>query len=186
MFKIKIHKLLLKYGISVLVEMILSICGLVSVLSIYKLYKTTLLFYFILYNVIISAFAIFHFVRVFKDLMREEIDDVVYVKMKLIFMIMSFIWGVVILEHSNIMYWYHNNYPSAYASFISYFILSGLYILQTIYKISVYLYDLSQGRQTYTVINSYEYDKIITSKTTGNTYNSSDSSDNNFDFIYQT
>jgi len=182
MFGIKIHKILLKYGISTLIETILTICGLISILSIYKLYKTTVLFYFILYNIIVSLFAICHFVRVFKDLMREEINDTVYIKMKLIFMIMSFIWGVVILEHSSLINWYHNNYPSAYITFICYFIFSGLYIMEVIYKIASYLYDLSKGKQSYTIINTWEHDKILTNKN-NLSYNSAE--ENNFDFIDQ-
>lgn len=184
MFGIKIHKILLKYGISILIEMVLAILGLVSVLTVYKLYKTTLLFYFILYNIIVSIFAICHFIKVFKDLMREEINDSVYVKMKLIFMIMSFIWGICILQYEGLMTWYHNNYPSAYATFISYFIFSGLHIINVIYKIISHYYNLSQGKCTYTVINSYEHDKILSSSR-HNTQNYNSSTDNDFDFIDQ-
>jgi hypothetical protein len=141
MCKINFDLDIIKHGIVTLINLILSISGLVSVLTIYKLYETTLLFYFLLYNIIVSIFSIFHFMRVCKDMLREEIKDGSYVKIKLLLMIASFIWGIIILEHSEIILFYQNNYPNVYVSFINFFIMSSLSILDTIYKITHYFYN---------------------------------------------
>jgi len=135
MCKINLEWNIIKYGIATLIDLILSITGLISVLTIYKLYETTLLFYFLLYNIIVSIFNIFHFLRVFKDMLNEEIKDVSYVKIKLLLMIASFIWGAIILEHTEIILFYQNNYPGVYVTFINFFIMSSLSILDAIYKI---------------------------------------------------
>lgn len=140
MCRIKLEWTILKYGIITLIDLILSISGLISVLTIYKLYETTLLFYFILYNIIVSIFNIFHFIRVFKDMLNEKIKDELYIKIKLLLMIASFIWGVIILEHTDIIIFYQNNYPRVYVSFINFFIMSSLAILDIIYKIVYYVF----------------------------------------------
>ena len=135
MCKININWTILKYSIMTLIELVLSISGIFTVLTIYKLYESTLLFYFLLYNIIVSVFAILHFFKVLKDMLNEEISDIVYVKIKVLLMIASFIWGIVILEHKSIVLFYQNNYPRVYVSFINYFIMSSLSILDIGYKI---------------------------------------------------
>lgn len=135
MCKININWTIFKYSIMTLIELVLSISGIFSVLTIYKLYESTLLFYFLLYNIIVSIFGIFHFFKVLKDMLNEEISDIVYVKIKVLLMIASFIWGIVILEHKIIVLFYQNNYPRVYVSFINYFIMSSLSILDIGYKI---------------------------------------------------
>jgi hypothetical protein len=127
-----------------LIELILSITGIFSVLTIYKLYESTLLFYFLLYNVIVSIFGIGHFFKVLKDTLNEEINDVAYIKIKVILMIASFIWGIVILEHRSIILFYQNNYPRVYVNFINYFIMSSLSILDVGYKITVHFCEIKK------------------------------------------
>lgn len=140
MCKIKIDWLILKYGIFTLLDLILSISGLISILSVYALYSSTLIFYFMLYNIIISVFNMLHFIKVFRDMLNETLNDVIYVKIKILLMITSFIWGIVILQHSEIILFYQKNYPRVYVSFINYFLMSSLSILDTSYKICNYIY----------------------------------------------
>lgn len=145
---------ILKYSIFTLIDLILSISGLIYVSTVYALYNSTLIFYFIIYNIIISLFNIFHFVKVFKDMLEEKLNDVTYVKIKVLLMITSFIWGIIILEHSEIILFYQQNYPKVYTNFINYFIVSSLSILDVIYKIINYLYLKNKKKQ----INSdYEF-----------------------------
>lgn len=154
MCKINLEWTILKYGIITLIDLILSISGLISVLTIYKLYEATLLFYFILYNIIVSIFNIFHFIRVFKDMLNEKIKDEPYIKIKLLLMIASFIWGVIILEHTNIIIFYQNNYPRVYVSFINFFIMSSLAILDIIYKI---VYHICKKEKNNALESDYEF-----------------------------
>ncbi len=158
MCKINFEWMILKYSIITLIELILSISGLFSVLTIYKLYETTLLFYFLLYNIIISIFNTFHFFRVFKDMLNEKIKDEPYVKIKLLLMIASFVWGIIILEHREIIIFYQNNFPRVYVSFINFFIMSSLAILDTIYKI-VYFFCNKESEQD--KINKSDYEFMI-------------------------
>jgi hypothetical protein len=139
MCKINADWTIIKYFIITLIELVLSISGIFSVLTIYKLYESTLLFYFLLYNIIVSIFGIFHFFKGVKDILNDEVNDTVYVKIKVLLMITSFIWGVVILEHKEIILFYQNNYPRVYVSFINFFIMSSLAILDTGYKILYYI-----------------------------------------------
>jgi hypothetical protein len=81
-----------------------------------------------------------HFIKVFKDMLNESLNDVVYVKIKIILMLASFIWGIIILQHSEIILFYQENYPRVYVSFINYFLMSSLSILDVIYKILNYIY----------------------------------------------
>ena len=154
MCKINLEWNIIKYGIITLFDLILSISGLVSVLTIYKLYETTLLFYFILYNIIVSIFNIFHFFKVFKDMMNHKIKDEPYVKLKLLLMIASFIWGITILEHADIILFYQHNYPRVYVSFINFFIMCSLAILDIIYKIIYYIY---KKRHVKNVESDYQF-----------------------------
>jgi hypothetical protein len=141
MCKIKTDVSIIKYCLITLINLILSISGFVSILTVYKLYETTLLFYFLLYNIVVSVFGIFHFLRVFKDMLNEELKDKTYVGIKLLLMIASFIWGTVILSHNEIIVFYQNNYPRVYVSFINFFIMSSLGILDMIYKITYYFHN---------------------------------------------
>jgi hypothetical protein len=145
MCKINLEWGILKYGIITLIDLILSITGLISVLTIYKIYETTLLFYFLLYNVIVSIFGVFHFFRVFKDMLNDAIKDEAYIKIKLLLMIASFTWGIIILEHRDIILFYQNNYPAVYVSFINFFIVSSLAILDVGYKILHWIYQKSNS-----------------------------------------
>jgi hypothetical protein len=76
-----------------------------------------------------------------KDLLNEEIKDIVYVKIKILLLIGSFIWGIFILEHKKTIIFYQNNHPSVYISFVNYFIFSSLSILDIIYKIMCYFHE---------------------------------------------
>lgn len=140
MCKIKFDWLILKYSIFTLIDLILSISGLISVLSVYTLYNNTLIFYFMLYNIIISIFNMLHFIKVFRDMLEERLNDIVYVKIKIVLMIASFIWGIIILQHKEIILFYQENHPKVYTSFINYFLMSSLSILDVIYKILNYIY----------------------------------------------
>jgi hypothetical protein len=151
----KLNWNIVKHSIIVLIDLILTVSGLFSVLTIYKIYETTLLFYFLLYNIIISLFSLFHFFKVIKDMVKEKLKDVVYIKIKLFLMITSFIWGIIILEHKNIILYYQNNYPRVYISFINYFILSSLSILDVIYKI---LYHICKKNNN---VNQVDYDFMV-------------------------
>lgn len=139
MCKIKFDWLIFKYCIFTLIELILSISGLISILSVYALYDSTIIFYFMLYNIIVSIFSIFHFIKVFRDMMNEQLNDVTYVKIKVLMMVASFIWGIVILQHRDTILFFQNNYPRVYVSFINYFIMSSLSILNIFYKIMSYI-----------------------------------------------
>jgi hypothetical protein len=144
MCKVNTDWTIIKYFIITLIELVLSISGIFSVLTIYKLYESTLLFYFLLYNIIVSIFGIFHFLKGVKDILNDEVNDTVYVKIKVLLMITSFIWGIVILEHREIILFYQNNYPRVYVSFINYFIMSSLAILDTGYKILYYICEIKK------------------------------------------
>jgi hypothetical protein len=157
MCKININWTIFKYSIMTLIELVLSISGIFSVLTIYKLYESTLLFYFLLYNIIVSVFAILHFFKVLKDMLNEEISDIVYVKIKVLLMIASFIWGIVILEHKSIILFYQNNYPRVYVSFINYFIMSSLSILDIGYKILCHFCEKKpNNRHDYSILAKIE------------------------------
>jgi hypothetical protein len=138
--------MILKYSIYTFIDLILSISGLISVLTVYTLYNNILIYYFMIYNIIVSLFNITHFIKVFKDLLEEKLNDVVFVKIKCILMIASFIWGIVILQHSEIILFYQKNFPSVYISFINYFIISSLTLLLIIYKIIHFLYTKRKER----------------------------------------
>lgn len=140
MCKIKFNWLILKYSIFTLIDLVLSISGLLSVLSVYALYNSTIIFYFMLYNIIISIFNMLHFLKVVRDMIQETLNDVVYVKIKILLMIASFIWGIIILQNKEIILFYQQNYPRVYVSFINYFFMSSLSILDTFYKILNYIY----------------------------------------------
>ena len=56
--------------------------ALISVLSVYVLYNSTIIFYFMMYSIIISIFNILHFLKVFRDMIYDTLNDVVYVKIK--------------------------------------------------------------------------------------------------------
>lgn len=133
--------LVINYAIGCFIEVTLSVFGLLSIVTIYNLYKNTLLFYFLLYDIIVSLFSIFHFIKVYKDMLNEEIKDIVYVKLKTFLMMTSFIWGIVILQEQNTIIYFQDNYPQAYVSFINYFIFSSFFVLQTIYKILHFIYN---------------------------------------------
>ena len=154
MCKININWTIIKYFIITLIELILSISGIFSVLTIYKLYESTLLFYFLLYNIIVSIFAIFHFFKDVKDMLNNEINNTIYIQIKVLLMIASFIWGIIILEHREIILFYQNNYPRVYVSFINYFIMSSLAILNTGYKILYYICEKKKIiKPDYSIIN---------------------------------
>jgi hypothetical protein len=71
---------------------------------------------------------------------NEKIKDEPYVKIKFILMIASFVWGIVILEQRNIIIFYQNNYPRVYVSFINFFIMCSLTILDVIYKVVCFFF----------------------------------------------
>jgi hypothetical protein len=154
MCKIKFDWLIFKYCIFTLIELILSISGLISVLSVYALYNSTLIFYFMLYNIIISIFSIFHFIKVFRDMINEQLNDITYVKIKILMMVASFIWGIVILQHREIILFFQNNYPRVYVSFINYFIMSSLSILDIIYKIFSFI---NKKKAIHLINKDYEF-----------------------------
>lgn len=140
MCKISFDWLILKYSIFTLIDLILSISGLISILTVYALYNNILIFYFMLYNIIISIFSVLHFIKVFRDMINETLNDVIFVKIKILLMIASFIWGIIILQHKEIILFYQQNYPRVYVSFINFFLMSSLSILDTGYKIINYTY----------------------------------------------
>lgn len=148
MCKKKFNWTILKYSIFTLIDLILSISGLISVLTVYALYNSTLIFYFMMYNIIISLFNMLHFVKVFKDMIEERFNDVIYVKIKVLLMIAGFIWGIIILQHSEIILFYQQNYPKVYTNFVNYFIMSSLSILDIIYKIINFMYLKNKKKPT--------------------------------------
>jgi hypothetical protein len=133
--------MILKYAIYTLLDAILSISGLISIISIYTLYNSKLIFYFVLYNIIISIFDFIHFFKIFKDMINETLNDVAYVKIKTFLMTVSFIWGVIILQERNIIKFYQHNHPQVYINFIIYFIMSSLSILNIFYNILLYFHN---------------------------------------------
>ena len=157
MCKININWSIIKYFIITLIELVLSISGIFSVLTIYKLYESTLLFYFLLYNIIVSIFGIFHFFKDIKDMLNNEINNTIYIQIKVLLMIASFVWGIIILEHKEIILFYQNNYPRVYVSFINYFIMSSLAILNTGYKILYYICEKKKIiKLDYSIINKID------------------------------
>jgi hypothetical protein len=146
----KFNWTILKYSIFTLIDLVLSISGLISVLTVYALYRNTLIFYFMLYNIIISLFNMLHFIKVFKDILDDGLNDVIYVKIKVILMIASFIWGIIILQHSEIILFYQENYPKIYTSFVNYFIMSSISILDIVYKIINFIYLKNKKKSTNT------------------------------------
>ena len=90
-------------------------------------------------------------------MLNEEINDVVYIKIKVLLMIASFIWGIVILEHKSIILFYQNNYPRVYVSFINYFIMSSLSILDIVYKIISYFCEIKKkSKPDYSIMSKIE------------------------------
>lgn len=153
MYEYKFNWLILKYTIYTLLDAILSISGLVSIISIYTLYNNTLIFYFVLYNIIISIFDLIHFIKIFKDMINETLNDVVYVKIKTFLMAISFIWGVFILQERNIILLYQHKHPQVYINFIMYFIMSSLSILNIFYKILLYLHNKKKQNINYDIVS---------------------------------
>jgi hypothetical protein len=91
-----------------------------------------------------------HFIKVFKDILDDGLNDVIYVKIKVILMIASFIWGIIILQHSEIILFYQENYPKIYTSFVNYFIMSSISILDIVYKIINFIYLKNKKKSTNT------------------------------------
>ena len=162
---------ILKYVVTVLIELAITIFGLYTVLTIYDLYQYSLIFYFLLYNIIGSIFSIVHFIKIFKDMINEELKDIVFVKCKTFLMIVGFIWGIVILEQHTIIKFYQNNFPRVYISFVNYFIMSSVSIVYTIYKILLYFYE-KRRTVNYSILplnvpNSNDVINFSNNKTTG-------------------
>lgn len=138
-------------------EIFASIISIYSLTTVYKLYKTTLLFYFLIYNVILSIFTIMHFLKFIKDIINDVYNDVIFIKIKVFLMVISFIWSIVILENTELINFYLDNFPKVYLSFINYFVLSSLSILHVIYKIIKYHYDMKkQNVIDYTIISKID------------------------------
>lgn len=144
---------LLKYTFCTLVDFFLSVNATISIFTSYKLYQTPIIFYFIIYNLIISIFTIVHFVKICYDLLRDKKDDVPLVKVKVGFMFMSFIWALFILTRKNILNYYETNYPKVFFNYICYFVFSAVAVLGVLYKVLIYVFS---RKNEYAIINQID------------------------------
>lgn len=98
-----------------------------------------------------------HFLKFIKDIINDIYNDVIFIKIKVFLMVISFIWSIVILENTKLINFYLDNFPKVYLSFINYFVLSSLSILHIIYKIIKYHYDMKkQNVIDYTIISKID------------------------------
>jgi len=150
---------LLKYTFGALIDFFLSVNATISIITSYKLYQTPIIFYFIIYNIIVSIFTIIHFIKICYDLLRDKKDDVPLVKLKVGFMFITFIWALFILTQNSILNYYETNYPIVFFNYISYFIFSAVAILGIVYKVIKYIF---YRPNEYTIINQIDNEFIDT------------------------
>ena len=141
------------YTIYSLFEIIFSIFGVTGlVISTASYNRSGYMYFFVLFNTVISMVSIFVFFKFLYNLFLNKAQTNLYLKIKIFARFVSFIWGTYFATNVKILNLYKNKFPIIFIGFINYFIISCVLLTYALIKIGIFIYKKRHNKTEYVVV----------------------------------